>query len=105
VAKLVDAPSSGGGVRKDVLVRIQSRAQNQMRQKLNLITLGVTDFQKQLAFTNMDLAGKSLPSAWTTNSFPLGGVVLALYPKNPILSIFKIPRSNFLNFVMNRDGV
>ena len=26
VAKLVDAPSSGGGVRKDVLVRIQSRA-------------------------------------------------------------------------------
>ena len=29
VAKLVDAPSSGGGVRKDVLVRIQSRAQSQ----------------------------------------------------------------------------
>ena len=28
VAKLVDAPPSGGGVRKDVLVRIQSRAQH-----------------------------------------------------------------------------
>ena len=26
VAKLVDAPSSGGGIRKDVLVRIRSRA-------------------------------------------------------------------------------
>jgi hypothetical protein len=31
VAKLVDAPSSGGGVRKDVLVRIQSRAQALMK--------------------------------------------------------------------------
>ncbi len=30
VAKLVDAPSSGGGVRKNVLVRIQSRAQIQI---------------------------------------------------------------------------
>jgi len=66
-----------------------------MRQKLNLITLGVTDFQKQLVFTNMDLAGKNLPSASTTNSFPLSGVVLALYPKNPILSVFKIPQTNF----------
>ena len=30
MAKLVDAPSSGGGVRKDVLVRIQSRAQENL---------------------------------------------------------------------------
>ena len=33
VAKLVDAPSSGGGVRKDVLVRIQSRAQKKPQSK------------------------------------------------------------------------
>jgi hypothetical protein len=66
-----------------------------MRQKLNLITLGVTDFQKQLVFTNMDLAGKNLPSASTTNSFPLGGVVLALYPKNQFFLYLKFLNPTF----------
>jgi hypothetical protein len=41
VAKLVDAPSSGGGVRKDVLVRIQSRAPSKISNALIVLTFGV----------------------------------------------------------------
>ena len=79
---MVDAPSSGGGVRKNVLVRIQSRAQDQMRQKLNLITLGVTDFQKSVSFYEHGLGWKKSSSSMDDLAlFPLGGIVLALYPK------------------------
>ena len=52
-----------------------------MRQKLNLITLGVTDFQKSLDFYEKGLGWKkSDKSSDDLALFPLGGITLALYP-------------------------
>jgi len=53
-----------------------------MRQKFNLITLGVDDFQKSNDFYEKGLGWKK--SSGSTDDlalFPLGGMVLALYPK------------------------
>jgi uncharacterized protein len=53
-----------------------------MRQKLNLITLGVTDFQKSLAFYEQGLGWKkSSASLDDLALFSLGGIVLGLYPR------------------------
>ena len=53
-----------------------------MRQKLNLITLGVNDFQKSVGFYEQGLGWKkSSASMEDLALFPLGGIVLALYPK------------------------
>lgn len=52
-----------------------------MRQKLNLITLGVKDFQQSLAFYEKGLGWKkSDKSIDELALFPLGGITLALYP-------------------------
>jgi len=54
-----------------------------MRQKLNIITLGVADFEKALHFYEQGLAWKK--SAFSQGNiafFPLGGMVLALYPRH-----------------------
>ena len=53
-----------------------------MRQKLNMITLGVADMKKALDFYEEGLGWKR-SSASTENLilFPLGGIVLALYPR------------------------
>jgi hypothetical protein len=54
-----------------------------MRQKLNLITLGVNDFEKSVAFYEKGLGWKkSLISTDNLAIFPLGGIALALYPRN-----------------------
>lgn len=53
-----------------------------MRQKLNLITLGVSDLEKSVEFYEKGLKWKK--SASSTDKlalFPLGGMVLALYPR------------------------
>jgi catechol 2,3-dioxygenase-like lactoylglutathione lyase family enzyme len=53
-----------------------------MRQKLNLITLGVNNLEKSLEFYEKGLSWKK--SASSTDNlalFPLGGIVLALYPR------------------------
>ena len=53
-----------------------------MRQKLNLITLGVKDFDKAVAFYEKGLGWKK--SSLSQNDiaiFPLGGIALALYPR------------------------
>ena len=53
-----------------------------MRQKLNLITLGVTDFLKVVDFYENGLGWrKSSVSVEELAVFPLGGIVLALHPR------------------------
>jgi catechol 2,3-dioxygenase-like lactoylglutathione lyase family enzyme len=53
-----------------------------MRQKLNLITLGVNDFQRSLDFYEKGLGWKkSAKSMEELALFPLGGITLALYPR------------------------
>ena len=51
-----------------------------MRQKFTLITLGVKDFQKALAFYEGLGWKKSEQSQEAYALFPLGGIVLGLYP-------------------------
>lgn len=56
-----------------------------MRQKLNLITLGVNDFEKSLAFYEKGLGWKkSDKSIDGLALFPLGGIVLALHPRQEL---------------------
>lgn len=56
-----------------------------MRPKLNLITLGVRDFDRALQFYQQGL-GWPLSSASQDDIafFPLGGIVLALYPREKL---------------------
>lgn len=56
-----------------------------MRQKLNLITLGVTDFAKAVDFYENGLGWKkSTASVEELAVFPLGGMVLALHPRDAL---------------------
>jgi uncharacterized protein len=56
-----------------------------MRQKLNLITLGVNDFEKSVAFFEKGLGWKkSAASVEELALFPLGGIVLALHPRGDL---------------------
>jgi predicted lactoylglutathione lyase len=53
-----------------------------MRQKLNLITFGVNDFNKSLEFYEKGLGWKKSSSSMDELAlFPLGGIVLALHPR------------------------
>ncbi|MFL5730427.1 MAG: VOC family protein [Cytophagaceae bacterium] len=54
-----------------------------MRQKMNLITLGVRDLEKSLNFYEKGLGWKkSSASQDDIIFFPLGEIVLALYPRH-----------------------
>ena len=54
-----------------------------MRQKLNIITLGVRDFRKAVEFYEKGLGWKkSSLSQDNLAIFPLGGIALALYPRD-----------------------
>lgn len=56
-----------------------------MRQKLNLITLGVVDFEKSLAFYEKGLGWKkSARSMDGLALFDLGGIILALHPRHDL---------------------
>lgn len=56
-----------------------------MRQKLNLITLGVNDLQKSLSFYEKGLGWRrSEKSMDELALFPLGGITLALYPRREL---------------------
>ena len=56
-----------------------------MRQKLNLITLGVDDFEKSVNFYEKGLGWKkSEKSVDGLALFPLGGMVLALHPRKAL---------------------
>ena len=54
-----------------------------MRQKLSIVTLGVADMEASLAFYEQGLGWKRSPaSQGDIVFFPMGGVVLALYPRD-----------------------
>jgi uncharacterized protein len=56
-----------------------------MRQKINLITLGVDDFEASLDFYENGLGWKkSKESQENLALFPLGGITLALYPRQEL---------------------
>jgi catechol 2,3-dioxygenase-like lactoylglutathione lyase family enzyme len=56
-----------------------------MRQKLNLITLGVSDFERSVNFYENGLGWKkSSASVEGLALFPLGGMVLALHPREAL---------------------
>jgi len=56
-----------------------------MRQKVNLITLGVSDFERALNFYESGLGWKkSTASVEELAIFPLGGIVLALHPRRAL---------------------
>ncbi len=56
-----------------------------MRQKLNIITLGVKDFEQSLHFYETGLGWKkSAASQGDIVFFPLGGMVLAIYPRQAL---------------------
>jgi len=56
-----------------------------MRQKFNLITLGVRDFEKALNFYEKGLGWKkSSASMEGLALFPLGGMVLSLHPREEL---------------------
>lgn len=56
-----------------------------MRQKLNLITLGVNDFERSVSFFEKGLGWKkSSASVEELALFPLGGIVLALHPRKDL---------------------
>ena len=58
-----------------------------MRQKLNLITLGVDNFKKSVDFYEKGLGWKkSDKSIDDLALFPLGGITLALYPRQELAS-------------------
>ena len=56
-----------------------------MRQKLNLITLGVDDFEKSLAFYEKGLGWKKSDKSMDGLAlFNLGGIILALHPRHEL---------------------
>ncbi len=56
-----------------------------MRQKLNLITLGVDEFERSVNFYEKGLGWKkSAKSMDDLALFPLGGITLALYPRQEL---------------------
>jgi uncharacterized protein len=64
-----------------------------MRQKLNLITLAVNDFQKSVDFYEKGLNWtKSAVSMDDLAVFQLGGIVLALYPRKALADDIGIPQ-------------
>lgn len=56
-----------------------------MRQKLNVITLGVDNFEKALNFYEKGLGWKKSDKSMDDLAlFPLGGITLALYPRQEL---------------------
>lgn len=63
-----------------------------MRQKLNIITLGVSDLRRSLEFYEKGLGWKkSSASQDNIIFFPLGGMVLALYPRELLAEDATVP--------------
>ena len=68
-----------------------------MRQKFNLITLGVDDFQRAINFYEKGLGWKrSVVSVDGLAVFPLGGISLALFSKKELAKDANLPYSNEL---------
>lgn len=74
-----------------------------MRQKLNIITLGVKDMDKSLDFYEKGLNWKkSAASQGNIVFFQMGGIVLALYPLEALAEDVQVPleRSGFSGFTI-----
>ena len=66
-----------------------------MRQKLNLITLGVENLERALNFYEKGLGWKkSDKSVDDLALFPLGGITLALYPREDLAADVTLPYSH-----------
>lgn len=77
-----------------------------MRQKLNLITLGVDDFEKSVNFYEKLGWKKSDKSVDGLALFPLGGIVLALHPRNELAddTTFKYQPSQFSGLTISYNA-
>lgn len=64
-----------------------------MRQKLSLITLGVADFNRSVNFWESLGWKRSAVSMDGFAVFPLGGIVLALYPRHELAADAMLPDS------------
>ena len=63
-----------------------------MRQKLNLITLGVDNFERSVGFYEKGLGWKKSEKSMPDLAlFQLGGIVLALYPRNELAADTTLP--------------
>lgn len=63
-----------------------------MRQKLNLITLGVDDFERSLHFYETGLGWKKSDKSMDGLAlFPLGGITLALHPRAELADDTTLP--------------
>lgn len=74
-----------------------------MRQKLTLITLGVQDLNQAIQFFENGLGWKRSPaSAGDMIIFPLGGMLLGLYPRHALAEDIGIPEngSGFSGFTL-----
>ena len=70
-----------------------------MRQKLNLITLGVTDLSRAVNFYEKGLGWvRSSASQEHLVLFPLGGMVLALYPRHLLAEDAQVQETSPSNF-------
>lgn len=76
----------------ELTLRIFNFILNNMRQKLNIITLGVTDLEKSLNFYEKGLGWKKSSSSNENIAFfPLGGIVLGLYGRHELAEDITIP--------------
>ncbi|MBS1662296.1 MAG: VOC family protein [Bacteroidetes bacterium] len=65
-----------------------------MRQKLTLITLGVDDFQRSLDFYEKGLGWKKSDKSMDELAlFPLGGMTLALHPRQELADDAQLPNT------------
>ncbi|HEY6899847.1 MAG TPA: VOC family protein [Puia sp.] len=65
-----------------------------MRQKLTLITLGVDDFQRSLDFYEKGLGWKKSDKSMDGLAlFPLGGITLALHPRQDLADDATLPNT------------
>ncbi len=78
-----------------------------MRQKMNLITLGVDNFEKSLNFYEKGLGWKkSKLSMDHLALFPLGGITLALYPRQKLAedAMLKNVKSEFSGITISYNA-
>jgi uncharacterized protein len=78
-----------------------------MRQKLNLITFGVDDFEKSVNFYEKGLGWKkSAKSMDGLALFPLGGMTLALHPRHELAddTTLKYEPTNFSGMTLSYNA-
>jgi predicted lactoylglutathione lyase len=78
-----------------------------MRQKLNIITLGVSDFKKSLNFYKDKLGWKISPASQDDIAFfPMGGIVLAIHPKDLLAKDagVKVGKSSFAGITLSYNA-